>query len=90
MRIKELIDTLQKLYDAEMVHYEVMGEPEIVLDVFSPCEDDDHRFEYAGFTNSNFVIDRSADGVYLIISAFAESYPHEKPPVSQLAVPEVR
>jgi hypothetical protein len=73
--IKDLIRKLQDLYDQEMQHVDVMGEPEICIDVF---EETGHGGrQYAGVHTGDFVFDRTADGVYNVISAFAESYPKE-------------
>lgn len=69
MRLKDLIEDLQTLYEKEMVHYDVMGEPEIMIDCFRPASEGDRKFEYAGFSDK-VVIERSGDGVYPILSAF--------------------
>jgi hypothetical protein len=74
MLIKDLIARLQAQYDEEMQHADVMGEPEICIDVFE--EVDGHR-QYAGIHTGDFVFDKTADGVYNVISAFAENYPKE-------------
>jgi hypothetical protein len=74
MLIKDLIARLQELYDQEAPHIDVMGEPEICIDVFKKVG---NRFEYAGIHTGDFVFDRTADGVYNVISAFAENYPKE-------------
>ena len=74
MLIKDLIKKLQALYDEEAPHIEVMGEPEICIDVFEKV---DGHFRYAGIHTGDFVFDRTADGVYNVISAFAENYPRE-------------
>jgi len=70
MLIKDLIAELQALYDKEIQYVDVMGEPEIMIDVFSKIGDT-HTFQYAGF-DKNIVIDRSADGVYSILTAFVK------------------
>lgn len=69
MLIKDLIEQLQALYELEMVHADVMGEPEIMIDCFKRVEQG--TFQYAGFSNQ-IKIERSADGVYPIISGFTE------------------
>ncbi len=75
MLIKDLIARLQELYDQEMQHADVMGEPEICIDVF---EETGHGGrQYAGIHTGDFVFDKTADGVYNVISAFAENYPKE-------------
>lgn len=75
MLIKELIEVLQKHYDEEIKHVDVMGEPEIMIDVFEKVED--HKFQYSGFCNK-ISIERSGDGVYLILSAFKETYDEQR------------
>lgn len=76
MNLKKLIDQLQALYDEEIKHVDVMGEPEIVIDVFYQ---DSPRgpFKYGGFTTEDIKIERSSDGVYNILSAFGDSYAKE-------------
>jgi hypothetical protein len=80
MRIIDLIDGLQKLratYDDEYV--KIMGEPEIMIDIFRLANPGDvNRYRvYAGFHNK-ITIDKTSDGVYDVISSFAESYENEK------------
>ncbi len=71
MKLAELIEKLQDLYEQEMQHFDEMGEPEIMIDVFRVADEGDRKFEYAGF--SPFIeIDRSQDGVYPIINAFVK------------------
>jgi hypothetical protein len=77
MRIIDLIDGLQKLhdsYDPEFV--KIMGEPCIHLDTFQAIEGEPGKFSYVGI-NSQVKIEKSEDGVYDIISSFAESYTNE-------------
>jgi hypothetical protein len=69
MLIKDLIEQLQTLYEQEMIHADVMGDPEIMIDCFKKVEQG--VFHYAGF-NKDVSIQRSDDGVYLILNAFAE------------------
>jgi hypothetical protein len=68
MKIKELIEQLQTLYEKELEYVDVMGEPEIMVDCFKRVEQG--VFHYAGFTDK-VEIQRSEDGVYLIINGFA-------------------
>ena len=75
MLIKDLIELLQKHYEEEMKHVDVLGEPEIMIDVFDKVED--HKFHYSGFSNK-ITIERSSDGVYLILSAFKETYDEQR------------
>lgn len=72
MLTKDLIKKLQKLVDDHESCIEVMGEHEIVVDVFIKTGEREHTFIYAGFS-PNIVIEKSGDGVYDIISAFGES-----------------
>lgn len=67
MLTKELIKQLQKLVDNHESYIDVMGEHEIVIDVFKKGEGT--NFYYSGFS-PNIVIDKSSDGVYDILSAF--------------------
>lgn len=67
MRTLDLIAKLQLLVEQHRPMEEVMGDHEIVIDVFRKVED--HKFIYSGFS-PNIEIDKSADGVYDIISAF--------------------
>ena len=69
MQLKLLIEQLQTLYEAEMIHADVMGEPEIMIDCFKRVEQG--VFQYAGF-NNQVRIERSADGVYAILSGFVD------------------
>ncbi len=67
MKTKDLIAKLQTLVDDHEPHVEVMGEHEIVIDVF--CKTDKQGcFEYRGFS-PNVIIDKSKDGVYDILTA---------------------
>ena len=69
MLIKDLIEQLQTLYEKEMIHADVMGDPEIMIDCFKKAE---HGvFHYAGFSK-DVSIQRSTDGVYLILNGFAD------------------
>lgn len=72
MYIKDLITKLQELYESEMEHYDVMGEPEIMIDCFKRVEQG--VFHYAGFSDK-IEVQRSADGVYPILNAF---WPEER------------
>jgi hypothetical protein len=69
MLIKTLIEQLQTLYEKEMIHADIMGEPEIMIDCFKRVEQG--IFQYAGFSNQ-VRIERSADGVYAILSGFVD------------------
>jgi len=70
MITKDLIKKLQKLVDEHEPHIDVMGEHEIMIDVFKHTEYNKY-FEYAGFS-PDIHIDLSDDGVYEILCAFAE------------------
>lgn len=69
MRTLDLIAKLQKLVDDHKPYEEIMGEHEIVIDVFKRSHEFAPRFTYAGFSG-NIKIDKSSDGVYDILSAF--------------------
>ena len=72
MKIRDLINMLEELYDEEMKHYDVVGEPEIAIDVFSINREGERQ--YAGIHLGDIYIDRTADGVYPVLCAFAERY----------------
>jgi hypothetical protein len=69
MQLKLLIEQLQTLYESEMIHYDVMGEPEIMIDCFKRTAPGE--FVYAGISDK-VEIQRSSDGVYPILSAFLD------------------
>ncbi len=72
MQLKTLIAKLQELYDSYGAGYiDVMGEPEIVIDVFEKLGNT-HTFEYMGWT-PNIVIEKSDCGCYDILSCFYEN-----------------
>lgn len=73
MQIKDLIAKLETLYNTYDDSYKnVMGEPEIMIDVFKLVPNTNHT-AYAGFSKE-INIDKSGDGVYDILSAFHEDY----------------
>jgi hypothetical protein len=80
MKITDLISKLEALRTtlAQGDYLEVMGEPEICIDVFKPIGDT-HTFEYGGFHTGEILIEPTSDGVYYIMSAFTESYPEKCP-----------
>jgi len=71
MMTTELIKELQKLVDDHKSYEDVMGPHEIVIDVFKKIPGEGHEFNYVGFS-PNIQIEKSSDGVYDILSAFAE------------------
>lgn len=72
MRIIDLISKLQALYNTYDDEYKsVMGEPEIVIDVFEKIGDS-HQFEYAGYF-PDIVIEKTDCGTYDILNAFYEN-----------------
>ena len=71
MLIKDLITQLQSLYEQQKHLMEVMGEPEILIDVFTEAKDHKHLFRYAGLSK-NIKLEFTADGVYHVISSFEE------------------
>lgn len=72
MRIIDLIDKLQVLYNTYDDEYKaIAGEPEIVIDVFEK-HDATGWFEYIGYT-PNIVIEKTDCGTYDILSKFYEN-----------------
>jgi hypothetical protein len=74
MLTTELIKKLQQMIEEHKPYEEVMGPHEVVIDVFKRDGVTDHGFHYAGFS-PYIEIEKSSDGVYDILSAFAESQP---------------
>lgn len=81
MKIIDLIAKLQALYNTYDDEYKsVMGEPEIVIDVFEKMGVKDrfgsnqshYGFEYSGFS-PDIVIEKTDCGTYDILSAFYEN-----------------
>ena len=66
MLIKDLIKLLEDEYQKQLPLSDMMGEPGIMIDVFSEKE---KGFEYQGFSKEIFIT-RSSDGVYPIITVF--------------------
>lgn len=73
MLLKDLIKELQSIYDKETSNggLEVMGEPEIMIDVFEEVCGADRLFGYKGF-DKDIRVDRSDDGIYLILNRFSK------------------
>ena len=77
MQTKELIKILQQLVENHKCVEDIMGEHEIMVDVFQmkemQCLDGTmHKtFQYAGFS-PEIKIQKSSDGVYDIICGFVE------------------
>lgn len=70
MYLKDLIEKLQEIYDSHDVEEKlVMGEPEIMIDIFRHALGHEHLFEYTGF-DRDIEIEESGDGVYHILSRF--------------------
>jgi len=61
----------------EMQHFDVMGEPSIEIDLFKCINETERLYQYAGIHTGDIVFDRSQDGVYNIITTFAEVYDKE-------------
>ena len=74
MLIKTLIAKLQELHDREMEYFDVLGEPSIEIDVFKCVDEENKLYQYAGIHTGDILFDCSKDGVYNIITAFAEPY----------------
>jgi hypothetical protein len=66
MQTKELIAILQKLVEEHESLKDVMGEHEIVMDVWQ--QQKDHIWTYSG-VSGNLDIQLSGDGVYHILTA---------------------
>lgn len=71
MQTAKLIELLQKLIEEHKIVEDMMGPHEIVIDVFERDGISEHGFHYAGFSQ-NIRIEKSSDGVYDILNAFAE------------------
>lgn len=70
MLIRELIAELQQILDAtSQEEVDVMGEPAIYIDVFAKAPGFDY-YQYCGIDH-NIEIQRTQDGVNLVLSAFA-------------------
>jgi hypothetical protein len=78
MLIKSLIAKLQELHEKQMVHFDLFGEPSIELDVFKCVDEENKLYRYAGIHTGDILFDISEDGVYNIITAFAEPYAKDK------------
>lgn len=78
MLIKSLIAKLQELHEKQMVHFDVFGEPSIELDVFKCVDEENKLYQYAGIHTGDILFDISEDGVYNIITSFAEPYAKDK------------
>jgi len=75
MLLKDFIKELQRQYDNETSdpeYLEMMGEPEIMIDVFKKCENPLHEYQYVGF-DKEVLVERSGDGVYLILNRFSKN-----------------
>jgi hypothetical protein len=71
MLIKDLISKLESIYEEQKPFIEIMGEPEIMIDIFMEAKDNKHLFRYAGLSR-NIKLEYTPDGVYNIISSFEE------------------
>lgn len=77
MLIKDLIKQLQEIIDnTTQEEIDVMGEPYIYIDVFSKVKGFDH-FQYCGISK-DISIERTQDGVNLVLSAFVNSNNRQK------------
>ena len=76
MLAKDLIKLLNELIKQHKPHKDVMGECEITIDIFSESPKHPGLFEYQGIlTPEDIKITYTSDGVYPVLTAFAESYP---------------
>ena len=78
MIIKDLIAKLEELRKKEMHYFDMMGEPSIELDLFKRVDEEKKLYQYAGLHTGEIIFDRSSDGVYNIITSFAEVYNKDK------------
>jgi len=69
MLLKDLISKLESIYEEQKPFIEVIGEPEIVIDLFKEIDKEKHLFKYYGFSQ-DIKLEYTADGVYNIINAF--------------------
>ena len=70
MRCKDLITQLEKLIADNEPHKRIMGEAEVMIDVFH-WNEERGSFDYQGFS-PEVRITKSADGVYDILTAARE------------------
>ena len=77
MKTKDLIAQLQKLVDEHEPHVWIMGEHEIVIDVFVRVSKEAGIFQYKGFSG-DIAIQKSPDLVYDILCS-PESFIDENP-----------
>ena len=76
MLIKDLIKQLEDLYERRLPGADIMGEPSIEIDVFRKKEGTDCDYEYAGvMTHMDIKFGQTPDGVYDVLTAFADDYP---------------
>lgn len=75
MNLRKFINMLEAEYEQQMQYADMMGEPEIVIDVFKLMPDGSR--EYGGFMTKDIIIDNSSDGCYRVLTAFAEAYVKE-------------
>lgn len=69
MKTIDLIAQLQALVDAHADHVWMMGEHEIMIDVFAKNAEG-RSFTYVGFS-PDINIEKTSDGVYDVLSAWA-------------------
>ncbi len=74
----------QALYNTYDDEYKgIAGEPEIAIDVFVERNDGSGCYVYGGIhIGGDIIIDKTRDGVYDVLTAFAEVYPDEKNPTA--------
>ena len=71
MIVQDLINQLEALIEENEPHFHIMGEAEIMIDVFRESAEDPLRFEYIGIS-PHVRISRTADGVYPVLTAFED------------------
>mgnify|MGYP001578348393 CR=1 FL=1 len=69
MLIRDLISQLEQLIVANEPHKHILGEAEIMIDIFGAKDESEYDFVYKGIS-PDVRITTSADGVYNILTAF--------------------
>lgn len=74
MRLIDFIADLQNLYNSYSDEYKsTVGEPEIVIDIFSQSKKDAMEYKYSGYSDK-IKIEKSEDGIFDVLSAFSSTY----------------
>lgn len=74
MRLIDFIADLQNLYNSYSDEYKsTVGEPEVVIDIFSPLQKNSTEFRYSGYSDK-IKIEKSEHGMFDVLSAFSNTY----------------